>query len=42
MPQTTNQPSARRELLRERLLELAACGEVSDLDALARQIDVLL
>jgi 3-oxoacyl-[acyl-carrier-protein] synthase II len=33
---------ARRALLRDRLLQLAAGGEVSDLDALARQIDVLL
>src|SRR5262249_55367424 len=42
MRPTTNQPWARRELLRDRLIQLAATHDATDLDALARQIDVLL
>jgi 3-oxoacyl-[acyl-carrier-protein] synthase II len=42
MRPTTNQPWARRELLRDRLIQLAATRDATDLDALARQIDVLL
>jgi 3-oxoacyl-[acyl-carrier-protein] synthase II len=42
MPQTVNKSWARRDLLRERLLQLAATAGEADLDAIARQIDVLL
>jgi 3-oxoacyl-[acyl-carrier-protein] synthase II len=42
MSQTTNRPWARRDLLRDRLIQLATHRGESDLDAIARQIDVLL
>src|SRR6266540_6150809 len=42
MPRTTNDPWARREMLRDRLLQLAATRDAPDLDILARQIDLLL
>jgi 3-oxoacyl-[acyl-carrier-protein] synthase II len=42
MRQTTNDAWARRELLRDRLLQLAATRDAPDLDILARQIDDLL
>jgi 3-oxoacyl-[acyl-carrier-protein] synthase II len=42
MPQTINKPWARRNLLRDQLIRLATHSGESDLDAIARQIDVLL
>ena len=42
MPQTLNKSWARRALLRERLARLAAAPGEADLDAIGRQIDVLL
>jgi 3-oxoacyl-[acyl-carrier-protein] synthase II len=42
MPQTNTRHRLPRTQLRERLLQLVASGQISDLDALARQIDVLL
>jgi 3-oxoacyl-[acyl-carrier-protein] synthase II len=42
MPQTANKPWARRDLLRDRLIQLATKRGEFDLDAIARQIDVLL
>jgi 3-oxoacyl-[acyl-carrier-protein] synthase II len=42
MSQTINKPWARRHLLRDQLIQLAAHSGEMDLDAIARQIDVLL
>jgi 3-oxoacyl-[acyl-carrier-protein] synthase II len=42
MPPTTNKPWARREQLRERLIQLAATRGATDLDVIGRQIDALL
>ncbi len=42
MQPTTNVPWARRELLRQRLHQLVATRDATDLDSIARQIDDLL
>src|SRR5689334_25140971 len=42
MPQIIKKPWARRDQLRDQLIQLAAHTRESDLDAIARQIDVLL